>query len=59
MLLFVVSEEAWAVLVFPAWVFVVSAYLFAVSGREPEVAVSAQAGPASGGAGETGEASPA
>lgn len=60
-LLFVVSEEAWAVLVFPAWVFVVSAYLFAVSRREPEVAESAQAGPASGGAGdgETGEASPA
>ena len=36
-LLFVVSEEAWAVLVFPVWVFVVSAYLFAVSRRAPEV----------------------
>ncbi len=32
-LLVVVSEEAWAVLIFPAWIFVISAYLFAVSGQ--------------------------
>ena len=37
-LLFVVSEEAWAVLIFPVWVFVVSAYLFAAGRRAPEVA---------------------
>ena len=58
-LLFVVGVQAWAILIFPAWVFLVSAYLLVVSRREPEVAESAQAGPASGGAGETGEASPA
>ena len=42
-LLFVVSEEAWAVLIFPVWVFVISAYLFAVGRRAPEVAEEAPA----------------
>jgi hypothetical protein len=32
-LLFVVGMHAWAVLLFPAWVFLVSAYLLVVSGR--------------------------
>jgi hypothetical protein len=44
-LLFAVSEQAWAVLVFPIWVFVVSAYLFAVSWRTPEPAEDAATGP--------------
>ncbi len=35
-LLFVASEAAWAVLIFPVWVFVISAYLFAVGRRAPE-----------------------
>jgi hypothetical protein len=32
-LLFVVGVEAWAILIFPAWVFLVSAYLLVVAGR--------------------------
>ncbi len=36
-LLFVVSQEAWAVLIFPVWIFVISAYLFSLSRRAPEV----------------------
>ncbi len=32
-LLFVVGVQAWAILIFPAWVFLVSAYLLVVSGR--------------------------
>ncbi len=35
-LLFVVSEEAWAVLIFPVWIFLISAYLFSVSMRATE-----------------------
>ena len=35
-LLFVASEEAWTVLIFPVWIFVISAYLFAVGRRAPE-----------------------
>jgi hypothetical protein len=35
-LLFVVSQEAWAVLIFPVWIFVISAYLFAVGRRASE-----------------------
>jgi len=35
-LLFVVSQEAWAVLIFPVWIFVISAYLFAVGRRVSE-----------------------
>ncbi len=37
-LLFVVSQEAWAVLIFPVWIFVISAYLFAVGRQVPEAA---------------------
>jgi hypothetical protein len=40
-LLFVVSQEAWAVLIFPVWIFVISAYLFSVSRRVPEAAEDA------------------
>lgn len=35
-LLVVVAQTAWAALVFPVWVFVISAYLLAASRREPE-----------------------
>lgn len=35
-LLVIVGQEAWAVLIFPVWVFVISAYLFTVARREPE-----------------------
>jgi hypothetical protein len=37
-LLFVVSQEAWAVLIFPVWIFVISVYLFSVSRQVPEAA---------------------
>jgi hypothetical protein len=37
-LLFMVSEEAWAVLIFPVWIFVISAYLFVTTRRVPEEA---------------------
>jgi hypothetical protein len=37
-LLFVVSQEAWTVLIFPVWIFVISAYLFAVGRRVAEPA---------------------
>ena len=43
-LLFVASEEVWAVLIFPVWIFVISAYLFAVSRRAPEVAEGSRPG---------------
>jgi hypothetical protein len=32
-LLFVVGVAAWAILIFPVWVFLVSAYLLVVTGR--------------------------
>jgi hypothetical protein len=37
-LLFVVTQEAWAVLIFPVWIFVISAYLFAAGRRTSEAA---------------------
>jgi hypothetical protein len=37
-LLFVASEEAWSVLIFPVWIFIVSAYLLSVSRQVPEAA---------------------
>lgn len=46
-LLFVASEETWVVMIFPAWVFVISAYLFAVGRRVPE-AESAEGLPPAG-----------
>jgi hypothetical protein len=43
-LLFVVSEEAWAVLIFPVWIFLISAYLFSVSMRATEVDEGSRSG---------------
>ena len=43
-LLVVVAEQSWAVLVFPGWIFVISAYLFVASRRMPEAAEAPPAG---------------
>jgi hypothetical protein len=43
-LLFVVGVQAWAILIFPAWVFIVSAYLLVITSRGgADEAVSAEA----------------
>ncbi len=43
-LLIVVAQAAWAALIFPVWVFVISAYLLGASRREPERAAELAAG---------------
>lgn len=43
-LLFIVSEEAWVVLVFPIWVFVISAFLFTVRDQVEEQPEASAAG---------------